>query len=194
MVYELMLSSDSWIGLAGQVNFSNPKLLPGNGLLSTCWQIHHECLRIIFNHEILIASVSPCFEMINMKLSIPKSVTKNVRFLTLHISAPEVKDERQMAKLRTSLKKARALQKLKIDIFPLRVNAAARNALVGWTGRHALQKGLAVLKDVRIRGEVKISLAGNHEFSPSTKPATKFELGCLTVLKEIEQAMMADSC
>lgn len=190
MIYDLLLKSDGWIGLVNDVGFTTKRLLPGHGLIATCWQVHQETRRIIFQHEILIASVCRNFEMVDLQLTMPKSIIRNVRFLTLHLSAPEVKDERRMQKLRASLLKARSLEKLSIEIFAHRATPVARKTLIGWTGRHALQKGLGLLKDVKINGKVTINLAGHHDFSPSPKTAEKFEKACWEVVKEVERAMM----
>lgn len=190
MVYELLLNSDTWIGLKDQVNFTTKRRLDGYGLLSTNRQIHQECLQFVYRHEILVVSACKNFEITEIKLSMPKSLVQHDRILTLHISAPELRMEHRMNKLRRKLLKAHSLEKLTIEIFPHKASQADRSTLVGYTGQYILRKGLSVLQGIKVRGTVAIRLAGHHEYGPNWKMTRRHEAACAKIVTEAAEAMV----
>lgn len=78
----------------------------------------------------------------------------------------------------------------KIDIFPLRVCRRSKLAFAGTAGQYILRQGLGVLKEIKIGGEVRIRLVGNHELCPTGKHFDKCEKICPSILRDVKGAMM----
>jgi hypothetical protein len=97
-----------------------------------------------------------------------------------------------MLKLRKQLRKAHNLESLTLEIWPNKTSKAGRTALVGWTGKHVLRKGLSSLQGFKVRGKVTIRLVGNHDYGPNPRTAEKFEKSCQEMLDEIAETMMSD--
>lgn len=196
MVYELLLKVKGRIGLTSQIVYKKRYLLQGNGLIITCKQISNECSRVLASHEILIASTCKHFEFAaDLTLTIPIAILENVRFLTVHLSAPELKMSANMQALANGLSRASEcrLENLKIEIFPFRACSEAKNILSGMAGRYAIRKGLGSLRHVKVRGSVTIRLVGGHQLARRGDPANYIENAYNVILKDIADSMVADN-